>query len=166
MTVSANIILGADGSTSRGGSSAGLTDLADRSRFHNIRSAADAILIGGNTARTEPYGKTPIPLVIISAQNEIPDLVRANPMVNIWDLPPMVALEKARAEFGPNILIEAGPELLREFLRQGVIQELFITLSSQTGGTNKVELTELIAGFVEASREKVSGTIFLKYLRK
>jgi riboflavin biosynthesis pyrimidine reductase len=87
-------------------------------------------------------------------------------MANIWDLPPMVALEKARAEFGPNILIEAGPELLREFLRQRVIQELFITLSSQTGGTNKVELTELIAGFSEASREKVSGTIFLQYLRK
>jgi riboflavin biosynthesis pyrimidine reductase len=165
MTVSANIILGADGSTSLGGSSAGLTDLADRTRFHNIRGSADAIMIGGNTARTEPYGKTPIPLVIISAQNEIPDLVRANPMVNIWDLLPMVALEKARAEFGPNILIEAGPKLLREFLRQGVIQELFITLSAQTGGNNKVELTELITGFVEASREDVSGTVFLKYLR-
>jgi riboflavin biosynthesis pyrimidine reductase len=86
-------------------------------------------------------------------------------MVNIWDLLPIVALEKARAEFGPHILIEAGPKLLREFLRQGVIQELFITLSAQTGGNNKVELKELITGFVEASREEVSGTIFLKYLR-
>jgi len=166
MTVSANIILGADGSTSLGASSGGLTDSADRMRFHDIRSKSDAILIGGNTARNEPYGKTPVPLVIISKQNQFPDLVRANPMANIWNLSPKQALTKAIVDFGPNILIEAGPTLLLEFIREGCVEELFITISPKTGGVNKVEMKEITSGFVEVSREEVSGTKFLKYLKK
>ena len=165
MTVSANLILGSDGSTALAGSSRALTDTVDRERFHKIRSGADAILIGGNTARTEPYGKTPVPLLIVSKRSEIPELVRANPLASVWNLSPMAALQKALADFGQNILIESGPKLLLELLRERAVDELFITISPKTGGEVRIEISELTDGFVETSREEVSGTIFLKFLK-
>lgn len=165
MTVIANIILGSDGSTALEGSSRALTDATDRERFHKIRSGIDAILIGGNTARHEPYGKTPVPVLIVSKRNEIPALVRANPLASVWNLSPMAALQKATTDFGQNILIESGPTFLLELLREGAVDELFITISPKTGGEARIQIGELTNGFIETSREEVSGTIFLKFLK-
>jgi hypothetical protein len=64
--VAANLVIGADGSTTRGGSSRGLSFEADRQRFHQLRGEFDVILVGGNTARSEPYSKTPIPLIVLT----------------------------------------------------------------------------------------------------
>ncbi|NDI26033.1 MAG: pyrimidine reductase, partial [Actinobacteria bacterium] len=62
----ANLIVGKDGSTTLAGSSIGLSTDEDRRRFHELRSKNDLILIGGNTARREPYKRTPIPLYILT----------------------------------------------------------------------------------------------------
>jgi riboflavin biosynthesis pyrimidine reductase len=62
----ATLVVGSDGSTAKDGSSRGVTSTLDRARFLERRRHVDAILIGGNTARTEPYRKTPVPVVVIS----------------------------------------------------------------------------------------------------
>jgi len=62
----ANLIVGKDGSTTVAGSSTPLSTDEDRRRFHQLRTDADLILIGGNTARREPYKRTPIPLYILT----------------------------------------------------------------------------------------------------
>ena len=64
--VSANLIVGIDGSTTANGSSIGLSNDEDRRRFHQLREKSDLIVIGGNTARREPYKRTPVPLYILT----------------------------------------------------------------------------------------------------
>jgi hypothetical protein len=63
-----------------------------------MRKEFDVILIGGETARNEPYGKTPIPLVVISRSSTVPVMVAANPMLNLWNISPEVAIKKCQAE--------------------------------------------------------------------
>jgi hypothetical protein len=62
----ANLIVGSDGSTTANNSSIGLSTDDDRLRFKQLRSKSDLILIGGNTARREPYKRTPVPLYILT----------------------------------------------------------------------------------------------------
>jgi riboflavin biosynthesis pyrimidine reductase len=161
----ANFVMGADGSTSFGGNSKALSSSFDRSRFHEIRAQASAILIGGQTARTEPYQLTPVPLIIISKSGEIPDLVRANPMALIWNLDPITALAKAKEDFGGNILIEAGAKLLKEYLLENLIDELYLTISQKSGGESVYDLNSLTRNFIIESSEKVGTDTFLKLVR-
>ena len=63
---SANLIVGNDGSTTANNSSIGLSTDEDRLRFQQLRSKSDLILIGGNTARREPYKRTLSPLYILT----------------------------------------------------------------------------------------------------
>lgn len=86
MTVTVTLVVGSDGSTTKDGSSAGVTTAADRSEFLARRRTADCILIGGNTARTEPYHRTPVPVVVISRSliNPLAD----NRLAHCWNLSP------------------------------------------------------------------------------
>ena len=101
--VMANLVMGSDGSTTLEGSSKTLSSPQDRLRFHELRAQASAILIGGNTARNEPYATTPLPLVVISRTGNIPESVLANPLLHLWQLDPVSAIQRARTEFGENI---------------------------------------------------------------
>ena len=44
------------GRATLGGRSGPLSDRADRELFHGLRTAADAVLVGAGTVRTERYG--------------------------------------------------------------------------------------------------------------
>ena len=85
--VAVNLIVGAKGETTWGGTSAGLSFAADRARFHQLRREFQAILIGGNTAHHEPYAKTPLPLIVLT-HRPLPDQVAKNPVAQAWELPP------------------------------------------------------------------------------
>ena len=63
----ATLVVGSDGSTAKDWTSRGVTSPLDRALFLERRRHVDAILIGGNTARSEPYRKTPVPVVVISS---------------------------------------------------------------------------------------------------
>lgn len=165
MRVLANLVLGSDGSTTLEGSSRGLSSASDRKRFHELRALASAILIGGNTARTEPYATTPIPLVVITRSGEIPESVRSNSKVQIWELNPISAIKKAGEEFGGNILVEGGMRLVQELLMANQIDELYLTLSNKSGGENVYDLSALTRDFTVESSEKVDGETFLKLIR-
>ena len=165
MGTMANFVMGGDGSTSFAGTSKALSTPADRARFHQIRSLASAILIGGQTARTEPYAQTPVPLVVITKSGDIPSEVIANPKAHIWQLDPIAALSKAKSEFGENILIEGGISLLKEYLLANLIDELYLTISKKSGGESVYDLNSLTRNFIIESSEKNDSDTFLKLLR-
>ena len=165
MRVLANLVLGSDGSTTLDGSSKALSSTTDRKRFHELRALASAILIGGNTARTEPYATTPVPLVVITRSDNIPVSVRQNTKANIWQLDPISAIKKAGDEFGGNILVEGGMNLIQELLIANQIDELYLTLSNKSGGENVYDLNALTRDFTVESSEKVDSETFLKLIR-
>lgn len=165
MRVLANLVLGSDGSTTLDGSSKALSSATDRKRFHELRALASAILIGGNTARTEPYATTPVPLVVITRSDNIPVSVRQNTRAHIWQLDPISAIKKAGDEFGGNILVEGGMNLIQELLIANQIDELYLTLSTKSGGENVYDLSALTRDFTVESSEKVDGETFLKLIR-
>lgn len=165
MSILANLVLGSDGSTTLDGSSKSLSSAEDRKRFHELRAQASVILIGGNTARTEPYAQTPVPLIVISKSGDIPDSVRKNSIAQIWDLDPISAVEKAQEKFGGNLLVEGGMNLIQELLIANKIDELYLTLSKKSGGENVYDLSALTREFTVESSEKIEGETFLKLIK-
>jgi len=165
MSVIANLVLGSDGSTTLDGSSKSLSSANDRKRFHELRAQASVILIGGNTARSEPYAVTPVPLVVITKSGDIPESVRSNPMANIWELDPVSAVEKVLNQFGESVLIEGGMKLIEELLVANKIDELYLTLSEKSGGENIYDLSAMTRDFTVESSEKLAGETFLKLTR-
>jgi len=165
MRVLANLVLGSDGSTTIDGGSKSLSSPEDRRRFHELRSKASAILIGGNTARTEPYAETPVPLVVVTKSGSIPESVRENPKANIWEIDPISAIAKATMEFGEVILVEGGIKLVEELLLANQIDELYLTISDKSGGENIYDLSALTRDFTVESSEKIAGETFLKLVK-
>jgi riboflavin biosynthesis pyrimidine reductase len=164
----ANMVVGADGSTLMGGRSTGLSSAGDRKRFHQLREAADAILIGGETARRDPYAQTPKPLVVMSRTHNLPEKVLNNPLLSVVELPVLDAIAFAQARFGPRILMEAGPSLLLQALNQNVLSEFYLTITPHSPNENVLPLPELYSrlaqhGLVEVNREEIAGDIFLHF---
>ena len=162
MTIYANLVIGQDGSTTRNGSSKSLSSQEDRRRFHELRRKVNCIFIGGETARLEPYSKTPIPLVVVSKSQKINE-ISTNPISKILNTNPKAALEMAINEYGPDVLIEGGPNLLIAVL--DLVDELYITLSKEKGDGQLVSFDGLTRGFVMEDLEKVDGEIFYKFKR-
>ena len=153
------LVMGLDGSTSKDGSSAGVSTNTDRERFLKRRREFDCIIIGGNTARSERYAITPCPLVVISRHKS--NVLISNPNAFWWNMEPVEALEKAKREFGPDILVEAGPSLLLEYLKAGVIDQLEISITPVTGGEHLIDLNEALRGFEITEDRKVDETRFV-----
>ena len=156
MPVIATLVVGADGSTTNKGNSAGVASEIDRSHFLQRRRTADCIIIGGNTARTEPYHRTPVPVVVISRSliNPLAD----NRLAHCWNLSPSNALDKAIAMFGPRIHIEAGVSIINELLLHNRIDELELSITESTGGEDKINIQELLNHFTSMSETTSQGT--------
>ena len=163
MTVYANLVIGLDGSTSAEGRSAKLSSDTDRKRFHQLRERADVIFIGGETARREPYGKTPVPLVIVSKFTEIKE-ISENKNALIINKDPQSALQIAIEKYGPNVLIEGGPNLLLNLINFG--DELYITIANRYGDGQIVSFDGLTREFIMEEMEKIEGEIFYRFIRE
>ena len=165
LNVIANLVAAASGATSKNGSSVGLSSPADRKRFHELRSESDAILIGGSTARREPYKKTPIPLFIIT--HSLVRLQPKNQLAKQLNLPPQLALTEISNFFADKksaqILIEAGPKMLTKMIEEGLIQTLFLTINHGVTGENIIDLKELVKSFKLISSEKIADDEFQRY---
>lgn len=151
--------MGQDGSTSKDGSSAGVSSNTDRERFLKRRREFDCIIIGGNTARSERYAITPCPLVVISRHKS--NVLLTNPNAVWWNLDPEEALIKAKREFGPDVLIEAGPSLLLQFLKAGLVDQIEISITPVTGGEHLIDLNEALRGFEITEDKQVEDTRFV-----
>ena len=84
-----------------------------------------------------------------------------NPNAFWWNLDPAEALEKAKREFGPDVLIEAGPALLNEFLKLGLVDQLEISITPITGGEHLIDLNDALRGFEITEDRKVVDTRFV-----
>ena len=155
----ATLVMGSDGSTSKDGSSAGVSTNTDRERFLKRRREFDCIIIGGNTARSERYAITPCPLVVISRHKS--NVLITNPNAYWWSMEPAEALAKAKREFGPDILIEAGPSLLGEFLSAGLVDQLEISVTPISGGEHLIDLNDALRGFEITEDRMVEETRFV-----
>ena len=159
MTVTVTLVTGSDGSTSKGGNSAGVSSAADRTAFLARRRAADCILIGGNTARTEPYQRTPVPVIVISKSLINP--LANNRLAHCWNLTPVKALDRAIKTFGPNVHVEAGASIIDELLSAGRVDALELSITEVSGGEDKVDLAKLLSYFSQQSEKMVDGTRFI-----
>ncbi len=163
MTVTVTLVTGADGSTSKGGTSAGVSSAADRTAFLARRRAADCILIGGNTARTEPYQRTPVPVVVISKALINP--LANNRLAHCWNLSPEKALVRAIKTFGPQVHVEAGASIIQELLDAGRIDALELSITEVVGGEDKIDLDLLLNYFSRKSERVIDGTRFISAQR-
>ena len=152
------MIVGKSGATTVAGSSIGLSNDEDRKRFKQLREESDLIIIGGNTARHEPYNRTPVPLVVISRSLVNP--VQGNHLALLWNCSPAQAVEKARRQFGEKILIEGGISMINELIDHGVIDQLELSVTPASGGDERIDWKELLAKFAHSTSREVDGTTF------
>ena len=160
MSVFASLVVGADGSTSKDGSSSGISSGADRTTFLARRRNADFILIGGQTARTEPYHRTPVPVVV--ASRSMLNALANNRLAHWWNLSPVSALEKGAKKFGPNVLVEAGPRLINELIKARVLDGIYLSITSVIDGDEVINIEELLSNFASVERDEIEGTVFIE----
>ena len=158
MPVIASLVVGSDGSTSKGGRSAGVSSAADRRAFLARRRSADALLIGGNTARNEPYQKTPVPVVIISKSMLNP--LSNNRLAHWWNCDAGEALERAQRLFGETIVIESGISIIEELISEKKIDRLELSVTSVIDGEDQIDIKKLLSKFAHVSEKIEEDTIF------
>ena len=158
MSVVATLVVGSDGSTSKESRSAGISSPEDRRVFLQRRREVDVIIVGGNTARHEPYNRTPVPLIVISRSLVNP--VQGNHLALFWNCSPIKAVEKARTLFGEKILIEGGISMINELLEHKKIDQLELSVTPATGGEDTIDIEQLLSHFSQIDKREESGTIF------
>lgn len=158
MLVVATLVVGSDGSATIDAKSKGISSSADRKKFLQRRRKMDCIIIGGNTARNEPYQKSPIPVIVLSRKSANP--LAGNPLACLWNSSPTNALNRALEEFGDNILIEGGPALINEFINLNLIDEFELSITQVSGGENKIDVAKVLGAFSKKEKLEIEGTIF------
>lgn len=149
--VAVNMVSSADGKATLEGRTAPMSAAADRELFHHLRAAADGVLVGAGTVRTERYGRVTktdelqakrarlgvretAVAVIVSRSGDIdPDLgVMAEALI-VGD--PVEALPRLRSEEGVrSLLCEGGPHLNSTLFAEGLVDELFLTIAPTIAG--------------------------------
>jgi riboflavin biosynthesis pyrimidine reductase len=160
MPVFATLVIGSDGSTSKGGSSKAIASGADRSQFLARRRDMDFILIGGKTARSEPYHRTPVPVVVASRSmiNSLAD----NRNAHWWNCTPIEALERGIKTFGSNVLVEAGGSLILELIKERALDGIYLSITPEKDGEEKIDYQNLISNFSEITTHELEGTKFIE----
>jgi riboflavin biosynthesis pyrimidine reductase len=168
-----NFVASADGRATFGGRSGQLGDDGDRTVFHSLRKQADAVLVGTVTLRTERYG----PLVKDANVRHERALAgrRADPLAVVvtrsGDVPVEIPLfEDPEAAIVVRVLLcEGGPTVFGALLREGMVDELFLTVAPKlTGGghgptiSSGPELPEPAALRLEWVLER-NGSLYLRY---
>jgi riboflavin biosynthesis pyrimidine reductase len=166
VSVTANLIVGNDGSTSKSGSSIPLSTQEDRVRFNALRLKNDLILIGGNTARREPYKRTPIPLYILTHTKV--RLQPKNQLAKQYSLSAKEMIAEIGNKFesgkeGINLLVEAGPSLLTQMISDSLIDQLYLTVNLDLTGDNQISISDLTSSFELVESEIVGSCEFRVY---
>jgi riboflavin biosynthesis pyrimidine reductase len=164
--VTANLIVGKDGSTSISGYSTPLSTQEDRDRFQALRLKNDLILIGGNTARREPYKRTPIPLYILTHTKV--RLQPKNQLAKQFSLSAKELISEIGSKFESgkeviNLLVEAGPSLLTQMISDSLIDQFYLTINLELTGDNQISISDLTCSFELVESEIVGSCEFRIY---
>ncbi|HEX8121698.1 MAG TPA: dihydrofolate reductase family protein [Solirubrobacteraceae bacterium] len=136
-----NMVASADGRATLEGKTAQLSSEADKEMFHTLRRQVDGVLVGTGTLREERYGplirdgdEQPV-AIVCSRTGEFPEDIGlfTDPRSRVFRYTgpsPGEALRRAQAECGVrSVLCEGGPTLNGALLGEGVVDELFLTIS-------------------------------------
>jgi riboflavin biosynthesis pyrimidine reductase len=152
----ANILLAKNLATSLGGSSRALSPESDRIRFHQIRTLAKAILIGGQSYRNEPYSKLSLPLYISSRTLS----EGSSDSQFIFNQEPAWLIKRALLEQGSPVLIEGGVNFIASLITQSLIDLLYITRVNQDGDGHFFDESQLLKNYERQSIEIIDGASF------
>jgi len=162
--IRANFIVGQDGSSTHNGSSIGLSNKIDKERFRRLRTECDVVVIGGNTARNEPYKNLNKPLVVITSSKNTLIEGKTNYLQLNQPLEEVIVIIKEK--FGENILVEAGWKLLLNAIENRLIDELYLTINHSITGENIIDLKFIYENFAVAQSNLIENTQLLKLVRK
>ena len=129
-----------------------------------MRGRADAIIIGGQTARSEPYSKTPVPLIVVTRSSELPGSAAKNPTAIMSNDDVATTLKRTMQSY-PYLLIEGGAHFLHAALAADLVDELYITAAAMSAEEPFTDRTTLTQGFHLKSELSIDGDLFLHYAR-
>jgi riboflavin biosynthesis pyrimidine reductase len=151
-----NFVSSLDGAATRDGLSGGLGGPADRRLFDLLRRAADVVMVGAGTVRSEGYGALDQPMAIVTSSLDLdpasdiftkapvrPVLItteRATGKAAFREVADVVvagpskvdgalAVDALRVRGHRSILCEGGPSLFGTLLAADVVDELCLTVS-------------------------------------
>ena len=165
MSVIATLNVGANGATSLAGSSKGISTAVDRERFLKLHRRASVHIAGPNSASSELYTSTKIPLVILTraTQGESKQGRQSKQGREIINTSAGLqgVMRDIKSRFPAPIVVEAGPNLLTALVKQGCIEEIELSISPLPGDGNFFDYTELLSHFTLTSDETIDGTRLL-----
>jgi riboflavin biosynthesis pyrimidine reductase len=165
--VIANMVIGSNGATSLGNHSAPLSPPADRKRFHQIRSLASALVVGGRTYRSEHYENAPLPVFVATRDPEL--LVRnSGPGAHskFFKLSPGDVLQIAVDSQKNPVLVEGGLSFLLTLLKSRKIDRLFLTRSPIAGDNDYFDFETLNQNYEICGSETIEGVTFEQWRPK
>ncbi len=160
--VIANLVVAANGATTMAGRSAPLSSASDRQRFHLIRSKARSIAIGGNTYRSELYGKTKLPVLV--ATRQVPLEREREGLVHFLNNSPAEVIGIALSKYGDPVLVEGGVNFLRPLIEQRLIDTFYITRSRNSGDGNFLDCSLLDTNYELIDSESLEENDFEVWL--
>jgi|DEB19_MinimDraft_3_1074340.scaffolds.fasta_scaffold31027_2 dihydrofolate reductase len=160
--VIANLVVAANGATTVAGRSAPLSSASDRQRFHQIRSKARSIAIGGNTYRSEPYGKTKLPVLV--ATRQVPHEGESEGLVRFLNNSPAEVIGIALSEYGEPVLVEGGVNFLQPLIEQRLIDTFYLTRSRKSGDGDFLDPSLLNSNYEIVDSESIEENEFELWL--
>jgi riboflavin biosynthesis pyrimidine reductase len=189
--VAAVMVSSLDGRAAVAGSSRPLGGPMDLQLLLALRRRADALLVGPATVRAEGYGRLPCPAVLVSRSFALPweaglfqvpgqrvlvytPAAAAPPAVAATvEVVPLAGLGAVLADLHGrglgSVLCEGGPRLNRALLADGLLDELFLTLSPLVTGDDSQPA--IVAGGVLPTPARLAlrsvatadGELYLRY---
>lgn len=161
-----NMVIDANGSfTDELGSSRAISNELDRQLLTHLRSLADVIVTGGNTARVEKYGVSRHAKVAVISRNNYPnpEILTLTPPedaeVAHWSLAQL--MEKGFT----RILLEVGPSLAKSFLSADLVDEFSLTVTNGTLDVAEEAVRSLDSNLQLADKHLEGTTLFTKWRR-
>lgn len=162
MALIASLVVGANMATAAGGNSQKLSTPPDRARFLALHRSARAIITGKQSAASEDYSLTEVPIFVLTRSPE--PLHLPNPHMqqihiddNLREVVKEITLGIDR-----DIVVEAGPQLLRALVDSGLVEILQLSLSPINGDERFIDVESLLKNFSIESDETIDGTRLLQ----
>jgi riboflavin biosynthesis pyrimidine reductase len=162
MSVIATLVVGCDGSTTRDGSSRGLSTPPDRRRFLITHRSAGAIVIGPQTAEADPYLAKHCPVYVLSRRDTLELPVGLTHLHTPDNSALIQAMQKIRNENPDPIVVESGAHLLTKLVNLGLIDVLQLSISPLAGDSKKIEIHQLLDSFNIIEDVDENGTRLLE----